>query len=61
MTDEEIGQSGDRPWDGVTGPKIINTQDKTQIEYSNFIYADYVDNMLQKKFTMNLTRTSRYC
>ena len=55
LTDEEIGQSGNIPWDGVTGPKIINTQNTPQIEYSDFNYTDYVNNMLQNKFTLKLT------
>jgi hypothetical protein len=55
LTDEETGQSGDRPWDGATGPKIINTQGRPQIEYLNFDYVDYVKNMLQNKFTLKDT------
>ena len=29
LTDEETGQSGNIPWDGAAGPKIINIQDNT--------------------------------
>ena len=55
MTDEEIGQNGNLPWDGVVGPKVMNTQDKDQIEYVDFDYVDYVGNMLENKFTLKLT------
>ncbi len=55
MTDEETGRSGNIPWDGAVGPKIINMQNRPQIEYLDFDYVDYVKNMLQNKFTLKLT------
>jgi hypothetical protein len=55
MTDEEIGQIGNFPWDGVKGPKILNIGGKSFIEYIDFDYVDYVDNMLGNKFTLKLT------
>jgi hypothetical protein len=55
LTDEEIGQSGNISWDGATGPRIINVQNKPQIEYLKFDYVDYVNNMLQNKFTLKRT------
>jgi hypothetical protein len=55
LTDEETGQSGNIPWDGAAGPKIINIQQTPQIEYLDFDYVDYVNNMVQNKFTLKLT------
>ena len=53
LTDEETGRSGDRPWDGAHGPKVINIQgSRPQIEYLDFAYVDYVKNALENKFTL---------
>jgi hypothetical protein len=55
LTDEEIGHDNNPPWDGATGPRIINVQNKPQIEYLKFDYVDYVNNALQNKFSLLLT------
>ena len=53
LTDEEIGITGDTPWDGIVGPKYIE-QDNT-VEYSEFDHADYTVNALHNKFSLSLT------
>jgi hypothetical protein len=55
LTDEEIGQKGDLPWDGVNGPKLIDMDGKTFAEYPMNEYVDYIEIALQNKFTLNLT------
>jgi len=56
LTDEEIGQVGNISWDGSNGPRSIDLGDgKESIEYSKFEFIDYVENMIQKKFSMALT------
>jgi hypothetical protein len=55
LSDEEIGQSGNIPWDGAKGPSIIKSQSKSQAEYLDFDYVDYVNNMIENKFTLKLT------
>jgi hypothetical protein len=55
LTDQEIGQVGNIPWDGFYGPKITKVENKEVIEYLKADHIDYVNNMLQNKFTMSLT------
>jgi hypothetical protein len=55
LTDEEIGQVGNLPWDGTAGPKIRKIRGMTFVEYYKNAYVDYVQNSLQKKFTLTLT------
>ena len=55
LTDEEIGQVGNSAWDGVPGPQRVTKNGKDFIEYVNFAHADYVENSLQKKFSLSLT------
>lgn len=51
LTDEEIGQVGNLPWDGVMGPKIVNNL----VEYPAFDNVDYVKNTLGNQFSLALT------
>ncbi|MCE5172273.1 hypothetical protein LQV63_23625 [Paenibacillus profundus] len=53
LTDEEIGQKGNLPWDGVPGPKQI--PESKLVDYHSLAYSDYVDHALDNKFTMALT------
>ena len=53
LTDEEIGQVGDRAWDGLTGPRLIAADN--QVEYTAFDYGDYVESALQNQFSLSLT------
>lgn len=55
LTDEEIGQIGNLPWDGVSGPRRVTRDGKAFVEYSALAYADYVENALQNKFSLALT------
>jgi hypothetical protein len=55
LTDTEIGQVGNLPWDGIPGPRRVTQNGKELIEYSDFAHADYVENSLQKKFSLSLT------
>ncbi|PZX04542.1 hypothetical protein C7437_10454 [Psychrobacillus insolitus] len=53
LTDEEIGQAGNLPWDGVSGPQ--HKEGQKVIEYTSFDYVDYVNNALYKSFSLSLT------
>ncbi|MBW4627400.1 MAG: hypothetical protein KME49_18320 [Brasilonema octagenarum HA4186-MV1] len=55
LTDEEIGQIGSSPWDGIPGPKRVTKNGKNFIEYADYDHADYVESSLQKKFSLSLT------
>ena len=55
LTDEEIGQIGNLPWDGVPGPRRVTRDGKDWVEYADLAHADYVENALQKKFSLALT------
>lgn len=55
LTDEEIGQTGNLPWDGIPGPKRVTRNGKDLIEYADFAHGDYVESSLQKKFSLSLT------
>ncbi|GAA6623476.1 hypothetical protein [Scytonema sp. NUACC26] len=55
LTDEEIGQVGNQSWDGIAGPRKVTRNGRNFIEYPDFAHADYVDNTLQKKFSISLT------
>lgn len=55
LTDTEIGQVGNLPWDGVAGPRLIELDGKKVVEYSALDYVDYVKNALQNEFSLSLT------
>jgi hypothetical protein len=54
LTDEEIGQSGLLPWDGVAGPRVVVHEGKEYAEFADFHHVDYVQNALEGKFSMHL-------
>jgi hypothetical protein len=54
LTDEEIGQIGSLPWDGVTGPKIIQVDGKDVVEIASFLHVDYVTNAVENRFSTRL-------
>ena len=54
LTDEEVGQIGDLPWDGVRGPRVVTVGGKSFAEFASFRHVDYVRNALDGLFTMRL-------
>ncbi len=54
LTDEEIGQIGDLPWDGVLGPQIIDVGGNKFLEMPRFQNVDYVLNAVQNRFSLRL-------
>lgn len=55
LTDEEIGQVGNTPWDGVGGPVVLQMNGHEFAEYPSFQHADYVRNALANRFSLRLT------
>lgn len=55
LTDEEIGQVGSLPWDGVVGPKVSTFGGVEFLDCEKFIHVDYVKNALEGRFTPRLT------
>jgi hypothetical protein len=55
LTDEEIGQSGDLPWDGIAGPRIVIENGKRFVELTDFLHADYVRQAVENRFSIRLT------
>jgi hypothetical protein len=54
LTDEEIGQIGSLPWDGVPGPKIVQVDGRTFIESASFLNVDYTTNAIENRFSSRL-------
>lgn len=55
LTDEEIGQIGALPWDGVVGPKISTFNGKEFVDCEKFLHVDYVKNAMENRFSPRLT------
>lgn len=55
LTDEEIGQSGTLPWDGIAGPREIMVNGQLFIEFAAFLNADYVRQAVENRFSIRLT------
>jgi hypothetical protein len=55
LTDEEIGQTGQTPWDGIPGPKVVSVNGQQFIECEGFLHADYVRSALENRFSARLT------
>lgn len=55
LTDEEIGQIGALPWDGVVGPRISTFNGVEFLDCEKFLHVDYVKNALEGRFTPRLT------
>ncbi|MGD6989229.1 hypothetical protein ACQCWI_22455 [Bacillus thuringiensis] len=56
LTDKEIGQEGNLPWDGVPGPRIVDIDGIEKVEYISMAYVDYVNSAIKNKFTLSLTK-----
>jgi hypothetical protein len=54
LTDEEIGQSGSIPWDGIAGPRIVQENGHRFVELADFLHADYVRQAVQNRFSIRL-------
>jgi len=55
LTDDEIGQSGTLPWDGISGPQEVTVNGQPFIEFASFLNADYVRQAVQNRFSIRLT------
>jgi hypothetical protein len=55
LTDEEIGQVGTLPWDGVPGPKVVQVGGQDFLEMGSFLHVDYVTNAVENRFSGRLT------
>ena len=55
LTDEEIGQTGLLPWDGVMGPNIVTMNGASFAECADFLHVDYVRQALEGRFSLRLT------
>jgi hypothetical protein len=55
LTDQEIGQVGDFPWDGVKGPQVVVVGGKEYAEFASLRHVDYVRNAIDRLFTLRLT------
>jgi hypothetical protein len=55
LTDEEIGQVGSLPWDGISGPKEVMINGESFVEFASFLNADYVRQAVQNRFSIRLT------
>ena len=55
MTDEEIGQIGTLPWDGIPGPRVVTDGAQSFVEFPAFLNADYVQQALENRFSIRLT------
>jgi len=55
LTDEEIGQSGSLPWDGVPGPRIVLQNGVRHVEIASFLNTDYVRQAVQNRLSIRLT------
>ena len=54
LTDEEIGQVGALPWDGIPGPKVVSDGGKKFVEAASFLNADYVRQAMENRFSIRL-------
>jgi hypothetical protein len=55
LTDHEIGQRGDLPWDGVRGPRVVRRNGAEYARYARFDNTDYALNAIAGRMTLRLT------
>ena len=55
LTDDEIGQSGTLPWDGIQGPTEVAVNGQQFIQFASFLNADYVRQAVENRFSIRLT------
>jgi hypothetical protein len=54
LTDEEIGQQGSLPFDGIAGPRIVMENGARFVELAKFLNTDYVRQGVQNRFSIRL-------
>jgi hypothetical protein len=54
LTDEEIGQIGNLPWDGNPGPQLVTVNGQLFAECESFFHVDYVQTALDGRFSLRL-------
>ena len=54
LTDDEIGQTGTLPWDGIRGPSVVTENGKRFVELHDFVKADYIHQALENRFSQRL-------
>lgn len=54
LTDDEIGQTGNLPWDGLRGPAVVVDNGVRYVELQDFLKADYVQQALENRFSQRL-------
>ena len=52
LTDSEIGQVGNLPWDGIPGPRMVEVGGEKKVEYAAFLNTDYVRLSEQNRFSI---------
>jgi hypothetical protein len=55
LTDEEIGQVGTSPWDGVSGPQVVQADGQSFVKIPAFLHVDYVRNAIENRFINRVT------
>lgn len=56
LSDAEIGQQLPTiPWDGVTGPRLVEFNGQTFVEFESFLHVDYIQTALAGRFTSRFT------
>lgn len=55
LTDDEIGQLGRLPWDGIPGPVVVKAGGRSYAEYHSFDHADYVHSARHNLFSLAVT------
>lgn len=55
LSDEEIGQVGSLPWDGLSGPHVVSVGGQDFLQGPDFLHADYVEMALNNRFSIRVT------
>jgi hypothetical protein len=58
LTDDQLGLTGEAPWDGIKGP-VIPDSGRNEVEYRKVVYGDYVQAALMASFNIStIARTT---
>ena len=56
LSDIEIGQQPPViPWDGVTGPRLVEISGRAFVEFQSFLHVDYIQTALDGRFSSRFT------